>query len=126
MLTAAERRLRASLAAHVLHGSHDSRDLTARARAALDQKFLDQVDPSLPMEERLRRAEHLKSAHFARLAFLRAKQRRQSRRLKYSRAKNLKRGSAAAGQLVAAAPAREEVSRHDAAFTSASAVASSS
>lgn len=49
---------------------------TAPARAALDQKFLDEAggDPV--------RAEHLRKAHFARLAFKSATARRKSKELR--------------------------------------------
>jgi len=82
-----ERALRGRIGAHLLHARHDSRRLTARARAAFLASFERQVDPdgSLPAEERRRRAAHARAAHFARLARLsslaraRRKHRRQSR-----------------------------------------------
>jgi len=98
MLTAIERQLRARKAAHTLHGTNDSRALTARARVAFLGRFLEQVDGSLPLEERLRRAEHLRSAYFAGLALKRARSRRDGRQ-DGSRRKNSK---AAAGQAGAA------------------------
>lgn len=82
MLSPEERSLRARIGAHALHGSHDSRGLTANARAAFLQRFVDQVDqesPGLPEGERLRRAEHLLRAHMARLALRSSKARRKSR-----------------------------------------------
>lgn len=69
--TAAERRLAASAAAHESWANTTDRTArTAKARAALDQKFLDQAggDPV--------RAEHLRKAHFARLALKSAQARR--------------------------------------------------
>ena len=71
-------RLRNSIAAHILHSRYDSRELTAPARAAFDQKFLDQVDPSglLPEGERKRRAAHLRRAYFQKLALRSAEVRR--------------------------------------------------
>lgn len=70
-LSPEQRSLRASLAAHELHARHDSRELTANARAAFLKRFVDQVDqesPGLPEGERIRRAEHLLRAHMRRLA----------------------------------------------------------
>jgi hypothetical protein len=71
MLSPEERSLRARIGAHALHGAHDSRELTANARAAFLNRFILQVDdatPGLPESERLRRAEHLFRAHMAKLA----------------------------------------------------------
>jgi hypothetical protein len=70
-LTPAERRLRGQLASH--ESWANTKDRTARtapARAALDQKFLDQAggDP--------KRAESLRKAYYARLAFESAKARK--------------------------------------------------
>jgi hypothetical protein len=70
-LSPEQRSLRASIAAHALHGSRDSRELTANARAAFLKRFLDEVDaasPGLPEPERLRRAEHLLRSYMQRLA----------------------------------------------------------
>ena len=69
-----ERRLRASIAAHESWAQTEDRSArTAPARAALDQKFLDQAggDPL--------RAEHLRQAYFLRLALKSAAARRKSR-----------------------------------------------
>ena len=51
---------------------------TAPARAAMQKKFEQQVDPEglLPLPERARRAEHLRKAHYADLALRSAKARR--------------------------------------------------
>jgi hypothetical protein len=71
MLSPEERSLRARIGAHALHAAHDSRELTANARAGFYGRFLKQVDkasPGLQDDERLRRAEHLLRAHMARLA----------------------------------------------------------
>jgi hypothetical protein len=79
--TPAERSLRARLAAHTLHAHYDSRELTKKARAAGPGQlayFLRQVDLALPEPERQRRAEHLRRAHFQRLALASAKARRKS------------------------------------------------
>jgi hypothetical protein len=69
------------MAAHTLHSKYDSRDLTKNARAPFLSKFEDQVDPDrvLPEEERMRRAEHAKKAHFQKLAMKSAKVRREKR-----------------------------------------------
>jgi hypothetical protein len=71
MATTAERRLHAQIAAHVSWANTaDPTARTANARAALDQKFLDLAggDPV--------RAEHLRKAHFAKLALKSAQIRR--------------------------------------------------
>lgn len=78
-LTPTERHLRARLAALTLHATHDSRELTAPARRAFDQKFLDQVPADLPEDERRRRADHLRKAHFTRLAYLSARARNKNK-----------------------------------------------
>lgn len=77
-LTPSERSLRARLGAHKLHATHDSRELTAPARAAFLAKFEDEVDPDrqLPELERKRRAEHARKAYFAGLALASARARR--------------------------------------------------
>jgi hypothetical protein len=70
-LTAEQRSLRASIAAHTMHAAHDSREITANARAEFLSRFLAKVDattPGLPESERIRRAEHLLRAHMKRLA----------------------------------------------------------
>lgn len=67
----AERHLAASIAAHVSWANTENRSArTAPARQALDAKFLEQAggDPV--------RAEHLRKAHFQRLALKSAKARR--------------------------------------------------
>jgi hypothetical protein len=69
--TAAQRSMRARIAALSLHASRDSRELTAPARQAfLVKKFEDEVDinRSLPEPERRRRADLARRAYFARLA----------------------------------------------------------
>ena len=71
-LTPAERSLRGTLASHQSWANTENRtERTAPARAALDQKFLDQAggDP--------KRAESLRKTYYARLAFLSAKARRE-------------------------------------------------
>ena len=80
-LSPAERTLRARLAAHTMHARNDPEAITAKARAGFLAKFEREADPDgvLPPEERRRRAEHLRSAHFARLALASAKARRKRR-----------------------------------------------
>ncbi len=58
------------IGAHRLHATHDSREITAPARAAFRDSFEREVDPDfvLPEAERQRRAEHARKAHYARLA----------------------------------------------------------
>lgn len=75
-LSPEQRSIRASLAAHEMHARHDSREITANARAGFLAKFLSEVDgttPGLPEAERLRRAEHLMRAHMKRLALASSK-----------------------------------------------------
>lgn len=76
-----ERTLRARAAAHAMHAKNDSQQTSANGRAAFLASFEAQVDPdgTLPPEERRRRAEHARSAHFARLALASAKARRLKR-----------------------------------------------
>lgn len=75
-LTPAELRLRGSIAAHERWARVTDRTAeTAPARAALDRKFLDQADGDAV------RAEHLRKAHFQRLALKSAQARRKSRQL---------------------------------------------
>ena len=79
-LTPAERKLRASIAAHESWAKTDDRPArTAAARAGLAAKFEHQVDPEHKLEpaERARRAESARKAHFARLALASAKARRE-------------------------------------------------
>jgi hypothetical protein len=75
-LSPSERTLRSRIAAHESWAhTTDRSGRTANARAALDQKFLDQAggDPV--------RAEHLRKAHFARLALRSAQARRKAKEL---------------------------------------------
>ena len=76
-----ERALRARIAAHAMHGRHDARQTTAKARAAFLASFERQADPEgrLPAAERQRRAEQLRRAYFARLALASAKARKARR-----------------------------------------------
>ena len=61
---------RGRLGAHIAHSRNDLRAMTSAARGAFLSSFERQADPDgiLPVAERLRRAEHLKKAHFLRLA----------------------------------------------------------
>jgi hypothetical protein len=79
-LSPAERSRRARMAAHVLHSRYDSKELTKPARAAFDDRFLNEVDPDrvLPEAERRRRAQHAKQAHMQGLA-IRSAQARKAR-----------------------------------------------
>ena len=69
---------RGRIGAHRLHATHDPRETTAKARETFLTQFEREVDPdgTLSLEERRRRAEHAKKAHFARLARLSAVARR--------------------------------------------------
>jgi hypothetical protein len=70
-LTPEQRRLRASIAAHVQWAKEpDPTARTATARKAFMERFEREADPdgTLDPAERARRAEHLRRAHFARLA----------------------------------------------------------
>ncbi len=73
------RRLISRIGAHALHAQRDPRETTAAARAAFLGRFELEADPNgtLAPEERARRAKHLRSAHFLRLALRSAKVRRQ-------------------------------------------------
>ena len=74
--TSTERSLGARAAAHESWANTTDRPArTAPARAALEQKFLEAADGD-PV-----RAEHLRKAHFARLALKSARSRRKAREL---------------------------------------------
>ena len=78
LFSRAEVALRGRIGAHTLHALHDPRKTTAAARAAFLGRFEREADPdgTLPMEERARRAHHLRKAYFARLALRSAQVRR--------------------------------------------------
>lgn len=81
-LTPSERTLRARIAAHESWAATpDPAARTAPARAAFLDSFERQADPDGVLEpaERARRAAHLRSAHFARLALASALARRKGR-----------------------------------------------
>jgi hypothetical protein len=58
------------IGAHRLHATHDSREITTKARETFLASFEREVDPGfvLPEAERVRRAAHARKAYFARLA----------------------------------------------------------
>lgn len=76
--THAQRVLIGRLGAYTVHSKYDSRELIRPAREAFWSKFERDVDPDgvLPLDERLRRAEMARKAHFTRLAIASAKARR--------------------------------------------------
>ncbi len=78
-LTPAERSLWARAAAYRLHSLYDSKELTANARAAFQDRFAREVDPEgiLLEVERQRRAECARKAYYSALAAKSAKARRQ-------------------------------------------------
>lgn len=83
----AERKLAAQIAAHESWANTPDRSKrTAKARAALMAKFEKQADPEgkLLPAERAKRAEHLRKAHFQRLALASAKSRRIAKSAKNS------------------------------------------
>jgi hypothetical protein len=77
--TQAERTLRARFAAHASWANTEDRAArTRKARDAFEKRFENQVDPdrTLPPDERARRAEHAKKAHFLRMAYKSAQARK--------------------------------------------------
>ncbi|WP_100502176.1 hypothetical protein [Geodermatophilus chilensis] len=76
-----DRALIASIAAHTSWANTtDPAARTAKARAAFTDRFEREADPdgTLPADERARRAEHLRRAHYKRLALKSAQARRKS------------------------------------------------
>lgn len=69
-LTASQRSLRASIAANTRAAMYDGLEVTAKARETFIKSFEEQADPdhTLPPEERTRRGEALRRAHYKRLA----------------------------------------------------------
>ena len=61
------------IGAHRLHATHDSREVTTKARETFRVSFEREVDPDfvLPEAERRRRAEHARKEHYARMALKR-------------------------------------------------------
>jgi hypothetical protein len=82
--SASEMALRGRIGAYVLHARHDPKVTTAKARAALHDRFERDVDPEcqLPEAERKRRAEAARKAHYARLALASARARAKARQKK--------------------------------------------
>jgi hypothetical protein len=78
---AAERSLRARLAAHALHAQRDPQETTANGRAAFLARFEREVDPDgrLDLEERRRRALQARRVYFARLSLAATKARQAKR-----------------------------------------------
>lgn len=66
------------MGAHRLHAKHDSRKITAPARAAFLARFEKEVDPEglLNPEERQKRAHHARRAHMTKLALASVRARR--------------------------------------------------
>ena len=77
-LSSTERSLLARAAAHTMHARHPIEETSAPGRRAFMDKFLREADPdgTLDPAERERRARHLRSAHFLRLAAASARARR--------------------------------------------------
>src|SRR5688572_14270050 len=75
-----EATLRGRIGAYTTHARHDTRETTARARAAFLERFEREVDPagSLTAAERRRRALAARRAYFARLALASARARRRA------------------------------------------------
>jgi hypothetical protein len=90
LLSAEERKLRASIGALALHAQRDSSAIAARARTGLWQRYYDLVDPSQELDpaERHKRARCAMGADISR------------RRLAESRAKREAQESALADQLL--------------------------
>ena len=77
-LTSEQRRLRAQIAANTRWSRENDRVVqTAKARQALLERFVRQVDPTNELDptEQLRRAESALSAHLARMALASSKAR---------------------------------------------------
>lgn len=70
--------LRGRIGGHVTHSRYDSHEITAKARSTYRASFEAIADPDgvLPPEERARRADHLRRAHYATLALKSAVARR--------------------------------------------------
>ena len=66
------------LGAYSQHAKYDVRETTKAARAARDQKFIDEVDPegTLDPAERDRRVAAARKAYFTRISLLSAEARR--------------------------------------------------
>ena len=89
------------IGAYRLHATRDSKATTAKARATFLSRFEREVDPDgvLPADERRRRAEYARKAHFARLAPASARVRSKSRTPKNGSAPVDQTGAAAGGEV---------------------------
>ncbi|MGI5834970.1 MAG: hypothetical protein ACOX87_00580 [Chloroflexota bacterium] len=76
--------IRGRIGAYTQHAMYDPKETTRKAREGFNAKFLREVDPDgvLPEEERVRRAEMARRAHFSRLALASVKARSKSARRK--------------------------------------------
>jgi len=81
-LTPRERSRAARIGAYVMHSKHDTRQVSLPGRLAAMARFEREVDPTgeLPIEERKRRAEMAKKAHYARIGHLGGKSRKRKTR----------------------------------------------
>ena len=79
-MTPSQRSQRARVAAYAMHAQHDARETTRKARAAFIKSFEAKVDPdgALSPQERAKRAESARRAHYAALA-LKSSRRRSAR-----------------------------------------------
>ncbi len=82
-LTPSERSMRARLGAYAAHAAHDTKETTRAAREASPVNvayFEALVDPEglLPEDERLRRAEAARKAHYTKMALASAIARRKA------------------------------------------------
>lgn len=70
--------MRGRMGAHVAHSRNDPHEITAKARATYRASFETVVDPAglLAPDERARRADHLRRAHYVELALKSAVARR--------------------------------------------------
>lgn len=78
--TESDRSLAGRIGAHSMHARNNSRETSRPGREAFLGSFELAADPegTLDPQERARRAEHLKKAHFTRMALASAKKRRRS------------------------------------------------
>lgn len=77
-MTPTERSMRARVAAYRMHATHDPRETTSKARSTFMRSFEKAVDPMgcLTVQERQRRADAARKAHFTALALKSARSRR--------------------------------------------------
>lgn len=74
--------LRGKIGAYAAHARHGGRAMTAKARKAAWERFLDQVDPNreLPEDERIKRAKSAQSAHMASIQYRSSQARKAKKR----------------------------------------------